>query len=327
MTLTELRYVVAVARERHFGRAAEACYVSQPTLSVAVRKLEDELGTSLFERSSTEVTVTPVGQRIVEQAQRVLEEAAAIPQIASHGQDELNGVLKLGIIYTIGPYLLPQLIPMLRTLAPKMPLLIEENYTAELSERLKQGKLDVIILSLPYSAPGICTEEVYDESFSVLMPSGHPLEKERSVNSDQLADEDLLLLGPGHCFRDQVLQVCPDCNQVSVTSDNIQKTLEGSSLETIRLMVASGMGVTVLPQTSVNGYAQEMTAVRPFAEPAPRRTVALAWRKSFPRPNAVAMLANAVRDCPLGDGVRRLPVSKSAKVERPKLVLKEVAIS
>jgi LysR family transcriptional regulator, hydrogen peroxide-inducible genes activator len=309
MTLTELRYIVAVARERHFGRAAEACFVSQPTLSVAVRKLEDELGVTLFERATGEVSVTAIGRRIIEQAQRVLEEAAVIPRLAAHGQNELVGVLRLGVIYTIGPYLLPRLIPLLRKNAPQMPLQIEENYTALLSDRLKQGELDVILISLPFALPGIFSEALYEEPFVVLMPRGHPLENRERIKAPLLAREDLLLLGPGHCFRDQVLQVCPECNRTSLTSDNIQKTLEGSSLETIRLMVASGMGVTVLPQTSVDGYVRdsEMVSIRPFAEPVPRRTVALAWRKSFTRPAAVQAVADAVRQCTLGDQVVMLP--------------------
>lgn len=307
MTLTELRYIIAVARERHFGRAAEACFVSQPTLSVAVRKLEDELGVTLFERATGEIGVTPVGERIVEQAQRVLEEAAVIMHLAALGQDELVGVLRLGAIYTIGPYLLPSLISLLRRNAPQMPLQIEENYTAVLSERLRQGKLDVIVISLPFALPGILSEALYEEPFVVLMPKGHALEREVAIRAPSLAREDLLLLGPGHCFRDQVLQVCPECNRTTLTSDNIQKTLEGGSLETIRLMVASGMGVTVLPRTSVDGHDQDMLSVRPFAEPIPRRTVALAWRKSFTRPAAIRVLADSVRQCPLGDKVVMLP--------------------
>lgn len=308
MTLTELRYIVAVARERHFGRAAEACFVSQPTLSVAVRKLEDELGLILFERSPSEVTVTPAGRRIVEQAQRVLEEVAIIKRIALQGQDELTGVLRLGAIYTVGPYLLPHLIPLLHERAPRMPLQIEENYTAVLSERLKQGELDVAILSLPYEEPGILTETVYEEAFVVMMPAGHPLDRERAVDVNALSREDLLLLGPGHCFRDQVLQACPDCHQVHVAADTMQKTLEGSSLETIRLMVMTGMGITVLPQTSVNNfpYPKDLLSVRCFAEPVPCRLVALAWRKTFPRHAAIRILAEAIRDCPLGAGVRMI---------------------
>lgn len=308
MTLTELRYIVAVARERHFGRAAETCFVSQPTLSVAVRKLEDELGITLFERGPGEVTMTAAGRRVVEQAQRVLEEASLIKQIAAQGQDDLTGVLRLGAIYTIGPYLLPHLIPLLHERASRMPLQIEENYTAVLSERLKQGELDVIILSLPFSEPGILTEPVYEEPFVVLIPVGHPLEREPAINVKDLSREDLLLLGPGHCFREQVLQLCPECHQVSVSAESMQKTLEGSSLETIRLMVATGMGVTVLPQISVNNYPypEDLLSVRPFREPVPRRVAALAWRKSFPRPGAVRLLAEAIRACPLGEGVEIL---------------------
>jgi len=308
MTLNELRYIVAVARERHFGRAAEACHISQPTLSVAVRKLEDELSIALFERAPNEVTVTPVGRRIVEQAQRVIEEAAVIKQIASQSQDDLAGILRLGVIYTIGPYLLPHLIPRLHRRAPNMPLQIEESYTAVLSERLKDGDLDVLILSLPFDESGILTQAVYEEPFVVLMPIGHPLEQADVIDSPALAQQDLLLLGPGHCFRDQVLRFCPECNRLSVTSGNMQKTLEGSSLETIRLMVATGIGVTVLPYTSVSGYAHasDLLSVRPFADPAPTRVVALAWRKSFPRHRVIALLDEAIRACPLGEAVRTI---------------------
>ncbi|MFO1433727.1 MAG: hydrogen peroxide-inducible genes activator [Candidatus Competibacteraceae bacterium] len=308
MTLTELRYIVAVARERHFGRAAEACFVSQPTLSVAVRKLEEELDVSLFERLPGAVVVTPLGQRVVEQAQQVLEAAAVIPQLAAQGQDELAGVLRLGVIYTIGPYLLPYLIPLLRDRAPRMPLQIEENYTAVLSERLKQGELDVLILALPFEEAGIRTQALYEEPFVVVLPKGHRLERESVITAQELAREDLLLLGPGHCFRDQVLQACPECHRTRISADNMQKTLEGGSLETIRLMVATGMGVTVLPQTSVNNYPYplELLSSRPFADPAPRRVVALAWRKGFPRLKVIEVLAQAVLDCPLGEGVRRL---------------------
>ena len=308
MTLNELRYIVAVARERHFGHAAESCHISQPTLSVAVRKLEDELGVTLFERGPGEMTVTPIGRRIVEQAQRVLEETAVIRQLASQGQDELAGMLRLGIIYTIGPYLLPHLIPRLHRRAPNMPLQIEESYTALLGERLKAGDLDVLILSLPFDEPGVATQAVYEEPFVVLMPLGHPLEEATRIDAATLARQDLLLLGPGHCFRDQVLRFCPECNRLSVTSDNMQRTLEGSSLETIRLMVATGIGVTVLPYTSVSGYAypSDLLSVRPFEAPAPTRVVALAWRKSFPRQRVIALLAEAIRACPLGEAVRLL---------------------
>lgn len=306
MTLTELRYVVAVAQWRHFGRAANACFVSQPTLSVAVRKLEEKLNIIIFERGPGDVTVTPVGQQVVTQAQRVLEEVEVISQIAAQGQDQLSGVLKLGVIYTIGPYLLPQLIPLLHQQAPQMPLQIEENYTAVLDERLRQGQLDILILSFPFEEWGVTTEALYEEPFVVVMPKGHRLEQAHVIQSHELSHENLLLLGPGHCFRDQVLQACPECNQLSISSDNLQQGFAGSSLETIRLMVATGIGVSVLPIMSVDShpYSTDLLTTRPFAEPIPKRIVGLAWRKRFARPASARLLADAIRACPLGDRVK-----------------------
>lgn len=301
MTITELRYIVAVARERHFGRAAKACFVSQPTLSLAVRKLEQELDVCLFERGTHEITITPIGERIVEQAQRVLEEAATVKQIAQQGKDQLSGALRLGVIYTIGPYLLPHLIPILHTQAPHMPLMIEENFTARLSELLKQGELDVIVLSLPFDEAGIVTQSLYDEAFQVVFPADHVWKNNKSIKAQDLAEQNLLLLGAGHCFRDQVLNACPALNRFSATPGSIQRTLEGSSLETIRHMVASGVGVTVLPCTSTVMHQAEsrLIAVRPFADPVPMRRVALAWRKSFPRPQAIEVVRQAILACPL----------------------------
>lgn len=300
MTLNELRYIVAVARERHFGHAAEACFVSQPTLSVAVKKLEDELGLPLFERSKNEVTVTASGEAVIAQAQRVLEQAEQLKQLASQGRDPLNGTLRLGAIYTIAPYVLPQLIPRLRRMAPNMPLLIEENFTAQLTERLKQGDLDVIVISLPYDEAGVRTLPLYEEPFDVLLPAGHAWEALEQIDAKTLAEGNLLLLGAGHCFRDQVLAMCPGCSR-SAARGSMQKTLEGGSLETIRHMVASGAGVTVLPRTSIeaNRHERNLLVVKPFAAPVPTRRVALAWRTSFPRPQAVQAIAQAVQACKL----------------------------
>jgi LysR family hydrogen peroxide-inducible transcriptional activator len=306
VTLTELRYVVALARERHFGRAAEKCFVSQPTLSVAVKKLEDELGVPLFERGGSEVTVTPVGARIVEQAQRVLEEAATIKNLATQGKDELATPLRFGAIYTIGPYLMPQLIPLLHRRVPKMPLLIQENYTVRLAELLKNGELDVVALSLPFAEPGILTQAVYDEPFWVLMPADHPWTKKARIPATDLCRENLLLLSSGNCFREQVLQTCTGIERA--TNDGIQQSLEGSSLETIRHMVASGVGITVVPAAAAEARTVEnrLTAVRPFAPPVPSRRVALAWRRSFPRPKAVEVVRQAILACKL-PGVTMLP--------------------
>jgi LysR family transcriptional regulator, hydrogen peroxide-inducible genes activator len=300
MTLTELRYIVAVARERHFGRAAEACFVSQPTLSVAVKKLEEELGVPLFERGPGEVTVTPGGQKIVEQAQRVLEEASRIRELAAAGRDPLAGPLRLGAIYTIGPYLLPKLIPILRKSAPTMQLLIQENFTHRLAESLKNGDVDVILIALPFEEPAVETQAVYDEPFLVAVPKGHPWEGRKRVTSDELMKESLLLLGEGHCFRDQVLDICQTVRAKDRSA--LSRTVEGGSLETIRQMVAGGVGITVLPATSVtsgSASASDLIRILPFAKPAPMRRVALAWRKSFPRPEAIEVLRKSILACGL----------------------------
>jgi LysR family hydrogen peroxide-inducible transcriptional activator len=300
MTLTELRYIVAVARERHFGRAAEACFVSQPTLSVAIKKLEDELGVTLFERGPGEVTVTPIGEQVVGQAQRVLEEASHIKEIAVAGGDPIAGPLRLGAIYTIGPYVLPKLIPVLRRSAPTMQLFIQENFTHKLAESLKHGEVDVVLVALPFDEPGCVTQAVYDEPFLVAVPQGHPWEKRKQISTDEVTRESLLLLGEGHCFRDQVLEFC---HRVSRSPDrsSLARTFEGGSLETIRQMVAGGIGITVLPSTSVaaEGGANDLIRIRPFGKPVPSRRVALAWRRSFPRARAVEALRQAILACEL----------------------------
>lgn len=302
MTLTELRYIVALARERHFGRAARACHVSQPTLSVAVRKLEDELGTALFERRKTEARITPLGEKIVARAQQVLEEVEGIRQLARLEKDQLNAPLRLGVIYTIGPYLLPELIPVLHERTPQMPLLIEENYTAQLAEQLRLGELDAILVALPFDEPGIVTLPLYDEPFVVLLPASHPWRERKTIAPQDLAEETVLLLGAGHCFRDQVLEVCPACARQASEEGSLSRALQGSSLETIRHMVASGLGITVLPCTAAGAerYAQRLLVIRRFTEPVPRRRVALAWRTTFPRPRAIEALRQALLASELG---------------------------
>lgn len=301
MTLTELKYIVAVARERHFGRAAEACFVSQPTLSVAIKKLEDELGVVLFERGSSEVSLTASGERIVVQAQRVLDEAARVKELAKQGKDPLSGALRVGVIYTIGPYLLPTLIRQLVRDTPQMPLLLNENLTVKLLELLKNGEIDAAILALPLPESGVMIQPVYDEQFIVAVPRSHPWAKRRAVSADELKKETMLLLGSGHCFRDQVLEVCPELARFSSGAEGIQKTFEGSSLETIRHMVASGLGVTVLPMSSVPEKLPRDSLISyvPFRKPVPDRRVVLAWRKSFTRGAAIEALRKAILKCPL----------------------------
>jgi LysR family hydrogen peroxide-inducible transcriptional activator len=308
MTLTELRYVVAVARERHFGRAADACFVSQPTLSVAIKKLEDELGTQIFERRTNDVTMTPAGERIVGQAQRTLDEAGRIKEIARQGKDPLSGPLRLGVIYTIGPYLLPALVRQLLKDAPQMPLLLTENFTVKLIDLLRNGEIDVAIMALPLPEASLVLQPVYDEPFVVAVPRLHPWSKRKAIPSEDLKKETMLLLGTGHCFRDQVLEVCPELSRFSSSAEGIQKTFEGSSLETIRHMVGSGLGVTVLPMTSIPDKPprDSLLAYIPFKPPAPDRRVVLAWRKSFTRAPAIEALRQAVLKCAL-NGVTRLP--------------------
>lgn len=320
MTLTELKYLVAVARERHFGRAAEACHVSQPTLSVAIKKLEDELDVRLFERSAGDVAVTALGEKIIEQAQSVLEQAAAIKEIAKQGKDPLAGQLKLGVIYTIGPYLLPDLVHSVIDAMPQMLLMLQENFTHKLLDMLRTGEIDCAILAEPFPDAGLAIAPLYDEPFVAALPHQHPLAGCSSITSIQLQDETMLLLGAGHCFRDHVLQVCPEFARFSSHAEGIRKTFEGSSLETIKHMVAAGMGVTLVPQLCVPPDAPEPTHRRrktdksyiryvPIRETdtstVPMRRVVLAWRRSFTRYEAMAALRNALYACDL-PGVIRL---------------------
>lgn len=297
MTLTELRYIAAVARLRHFGKAAEACFVSQPTLSVAVRKLEEELEVTLFERRRNEIALTPVGERIVAQARRVLEEAERVRQIARQGKDDLALPLSLGAIFTIGPYLLPAIIPQLGEQAPALSLVIREDYTRNLATTLHDGQLDVAVIALPFDEPGIALEPLYEEPFLVVMPARHHWAGRAVIPAGELSEETVLLLRAGNCFREQVLEACPACRQdAREFSGALQRTLEGSSLETIRQMTATGVGVSVMPCTAwhASGDLRGALIARPFAEPSPRRTVALAYRKSFPRARAIEALREAV---------------------------------
>ena len=308
MTLTELKYIVAVAREKHFGRAAEACFVSQPTLSVAVKKLEDELDVKLFERGSAEVGVTALGEQVVRQAEQVLIQAQAIREIAKLGKSPLAGPLKLGIIYTIGPYLLPDLVKHAIQMSPQMPLMLQENFTVKLLEMLRTGELDCAIMAEPFPDTGLAIAPLYDEPFVVAVPKQHALAKRKSISAEELKQETMLLLGTGHCFRDHVLEVCPEFARFSSDAEGLRKSFEGSSLETIKHMVASGMGITVVPQLSVQPELQPSSSFLkyiPFSAPVPTRRVVLVWRRSFTRYEAIAALRNAVYACEL-QGVTRL---------------------
>ncbi len=288
MTLNELRFIVAVAQERNFRRAAEKSFISQPALSLAVQKLEEELGILIFERSKTDVGITPVGLAVVEQAQRVLEEAEQIRHLAAQGRDQLSAPLRVGVIHSIGPYLLPELIPELKKVAPNMPLEVEENITANLETLLRNGKLDVVVVALPFGDSGIVTQALYDEPFEVVVNSEHRWANRRSIKPVELAGEKVLLLDSGHCYSNQVAEACPDSRK----SADIQ---HGTSLETIRNMVASGLGITVLPASANSSrYRSKLLSVLPFTKPAPARRIALAWRKTFTRTQAAEALAQAI---------------------------------
>ena len=329
MTLTELKYIVAVAREKHFGKGADACHVSQPTLSVAIKKLEEELQVKLFERNANEITVTPLGEEIIRQAQSVLEQAENIRDIARRGKDPLAGPLRLGVIYTIGPYLLPDLVRQMIAHTPQMPLVLQENFTVKLLEELRNGEIDCAILAEPFPDTNLAIAPLYDEPFMAAVPSSHALASRKSVTAEEMKSETMLLLGNGHCFRDHVLEVCPEFARFSSNSDGIRKSFEGSSLETIKHMVAAGMGITLVPRLGVpkealreaeaatgkSGKAKSRAKVPaeqpsfikylPFAGDVPSRRVVLAWRRSFTRYEAIAALRNAIYACEL-PGVHRL---------------------
>ncbi len=289
MSLTELKFIVAVAQERNFRRAAEKCFVTQPALSLAIKKLEEELRIVIFERSRTEVTLTEIGKKIVEQAEKVLEEAAHIKQLADLGKNQLKGTFKLGLIHSIGPYLLPEIIPILRKSAPDMPLEVEENLTANLESQLKNGVIDAAIIALPFEVAGLQYKILYDEEFDVVVPISHRWVARKHIKPEELSDEKVLLLNSGHCFSNQVTQACPQLSRKG-------EILQGNSLETIRNMVASNLGITVLPCSATAArYNNPLIKVIPFAAPVPTRRIAIAWRKSFVRLEAVEKIAEAIK--------------------------------
>jgi len=289
MKLSALRYLVAFADEGSFSKAAERCHVSQPTLSVALQNFEAELGVSLIERSKGHVALTDLGWQVVGQARKALDETRRIEQVAQLGKDPLHGDFRLGVIHTIGPYLLPELIASMRKIAPDTHLFIEESMTALLSDYLKYGTVDAAIIALPFDIPGIKTHPLYDEPFEVVVPKGHPLAKRKSIPTSAVRGSDVLVLKAGNCFREQVLDACPEISHAEGS------THEGHSIETVRCMVASGYGISVLPGGSLSGiYKNDMVVSIPFEEPAPSRRVALAWRQGFTRPQAIEAIIKAV---------------------------------
>lgn len=294
MTLTELRYIVSLGQEKHFGRAAERCHVSQPTLSIAVKKLEQELGVALFERGMSGIQPTPLGEQVILKARRLLEQAVEIKDVVSAGKDPLAGPIAIGTLPTIGPYLFPQFIPLLQKLANNMPLYIEEGGVDQLRKKLRGGELDAIITALPFTEGDVVTQSLFGEPFVVLLPAGHSLTRKSVIAADDLKPEEVLLLAEGHCFREQILAALPHLRPDPAEAG--RPFIQGSTLETLRHMVASGLGITILPLTAAEThfYSPDLLVIRPFASPVPQRTLALSWRASFPRHKAIDVLRKTI---------------------------------
>jgi LysR family transcriptional regulator, hydrogen peroxide-inducible genes activator len=296
MTLTELRYIVALAQEQHFGRAAERCHVSQPTLSIAVKKLEEELGV-LFERGKQKVLPTPLGEKIVAMAARVLEQAAAIKDVAEAGKDQLEGPIALGTLPTIGPYLLPQFIPLLQETSNKLSLYVEEGSVSDLAGKLRNGDLDAILVTAPFVEADVVTQPLFDEPFVLLLAADHRLANKVRIEPSDLVPGELLLLGEGDSMREQILAAFPQLDPKGESGAAVRTFTQGATLETLRHMVASKLGVTILPQTAAEAplYAPNLLTTRPFTSPAPKRSLVLAWRVSFPRHKAIDLLRRAIQ--------------------------------
>jgi LysR family hydrogen peroxide-inducible transcriptional activator len=289
MNLRDLQYLVALAETRHFGRAAERCHVSQPTLSAQLRKLEEFLGVSLIERRPRRVGLTPAGEAVVERARRMLRDAEDIRALARASQDPLGGQLKLGLIPTLGPYLLPRVAPRIRKALPKLQLMLHEYQTAPLVDRVVAGDLDVAILALPADTKGLVTRSLFAEAFLVAMPEHHRLTARKRLTIGDLAGEKLLLLEEGHCLRDQALEVC-------ARAGTGEQDFRATSLETLRQMVAAGLGITLLPRLAAEGpfASARGLVVRPFSPPAPSRVIGAAWRRSTSRGAAIAAICDII---------------------------------
>ena len=289
MNLRDLEYLVALAETRHFGRAAARCHVSQPTLSAQVKKLEAYLGVPLVERRPRRAALTSAGLAVVERARRILQDADDIRAFAHASQDPLAGSLKVGLIPTLGPYLLPRVSPRITKALPKLQLMLHEYQTGPLVERTLSGELDLAILALPADTRGLVTRSLFAEAFLVAMPESHPLAAKKRVKTTDLKGEKLLLLEEGHCLRDQALEVC---ERVGTEEQDFRAT----SLETLRQMVAAGLGLTLLPRLAAEGpfASARGLVVRPFSPPAPNRVIGAAWRRSTSRGEAIRAVCDIV---------------------------------
>jgi len=294
MTLNELKYVLTVAQTQHFSRAASICSISQPSLSIAIKKLESELGITIFQRGKGRVLITPEGMEVIQQAQKIMDEAHKLENLNREPNNPLDGELKVGAIFTIGPYLYPSLIPEIRKQHPNMPLRIDEDYTENLRKKLLQAELDVAVLAQPFSDPALKTMEVYTEDFITVFYDSHPFSKRAEVAIEDISPGELLMLGKGNCFRDQVIAACPQCLSPQAGQEG---WVVGSSLETIRHMVAMELGITVMPITALAKQTDYPGLdSRPFSSPVPKRRIVLAWRSSFSRERAIMALARCLQD-------------------------------
>ncbi|MCB1827460.1 MAG: LysR family transcriptional regulator [Coxiellaceae bacterium] len=292
MNIRDLKYLVAVAETQHFGKAADRCFVSQPTLSMQLKKLEEELNVQLFERTSKQVLVTDIGKQLVEKARRVLSEIDELKQIAAMSQDPFSGNIRIGIIPTMGPYLLPQLMSAVSKKYPNLSLVLYEDKTEVITEKLKQGELDAVILALPIDCEGVVTQELFTEDFYLAVPKSHPLSKKKQASITDLKDQNLLLLGEGHCFRDQALEAC------RFSGAQMKSGFQATSLETIRNMVVADAGITLFPKMMVDALPDDKDLVIvPFEVPAPSRRIGMLWRETSPAAVASKALADLLRLC------------------------------
>ncbi|WP_449446346.1 DNA-binding transcriptional regulator OxyR [Thermomonas brevis] len=289
MNLRDLKYLVALADLRHFGKAADACFVSQPTLSTQIRKLEEELGVVLVERAPRKVMLTAAGQDVVQRARRIVADVDEMKEAARRSRDPESGALRLGVFPTLGPYLLPHVVPQLRERFPQLELLLTEEKSDVLLQRLREGRLDAALLALPLHDQ-LHAEFLFEEPFLLAAPAGHPLAKQKTLSMDALGEETLLLLEDGHCLRDQALDVC------RLAGAQEKSGFRATSLETLRQMVAAGVGVTLLPALSVQAPIVQPAGIRlvPFRKPAPSRRIALVWRKSSALDGFLRGVADAI---------------------------------
>ena len=321
MNLRDLHYFIALADRQHFGRAAAACFVSQPTLSTQIRKLEEELGVALFERTPRKVMLTAAGREMVERARRIVGEVEQMKEAARRSQDPEAGTVRLGIFPTLGPYLLPHVVPHIRTRFPRLELLLVEEKSDVLLARVREGRLDAVLLALPQHDEQLHVEFLFEEPFLLAVPENHPLASRGSLRLDDLADQRLLLLEDGHCLRDQALDVC------RLAGSGEKTGFQATSLETLRQMVAANVGVTLLPSLSVQPPVARSENIRllRFDDGQPNRRIAMVWRRSSAMAAFLAELAGVFRRLPrdLLDGstaparprARRPPASRPAATQ------------